>query len=178
MTNDASGGMAGRPRKRSVVPFLVGGIVIVAGMAAGVLWLCRPTDGLRLAKRASSAANLYGIGKGMSLYRLEHEDKCPADLLVLVEWGTIQAEHLFSPTSGRKPKFDKDGKPVGPFDYVYLAPRKALPGDVMVAYERPEINDNEGTNILTYGCTVQWVTMDEFRRELARTRELLAEKRK
>ncbi len=127
----------------------------------------------RLARRAMSAANLRRIGIAIAMYMAEEGDRSPESLLGLVKRGTIHAEHFFSPSSGRKPRIGKDGRPVPPFDYVYLAPKKPLPGDALVAYERPEINNNEGTHILTFGYSVRWVTMAEFRKQLARTQELM-----
>ena len=49
---------------------------------------------------------------------------------------------------------------------------------VIVAYERPEINRFKGTNVLTAGFFVQWLTMDRFRRELARAQEYLKKRGK
>ena len=125
--------------------------------------------------RAMSATTLKGIGAGLKIHMDEHEDRWPDNLVVLVDSGLISAGHFFSPSSGRRVRADKDGKPIPPFDYVYLAPKKALPDDAMVAYERPEINKGEGTWVLMADYRVEWVSMEEFVRRLTRSEQLLKE---
>ncbi len=135
------------------------------------------------AKQAVSAANLRGIGKGCMIYAAENNDKFPPDLAKLVEIGCAGPSMLMSPTSGRKVRLDSAGKPVGPFDYVYLgAGLKAddilNPYEFILAYEQPEINKLKGTNVLFVDCHVAWVSMEEFRGLLARTQEWIEKRNK
>ena len=131
------------------------------------------------AKQAISAANLNGIGKGIIIYAAEHNDQFPPDLVKLVEEGQ-PAELLISPTSGRKVRKDSKGKPIPPFDYVYLGAglNADAPGGLIMAYERPEINNFKGTNVLYVDCHVAWASMEEFRRALAKTQKWIAENNK
>ena len=52
-----------------------------------------------------------------------------------------------------------------------LAP--SAPGDLIMAYERPEINRGEGTTVLYVAGYVKWTKMPQFRRELQRTQEYI-----
>ena len=116
------------------------------------------------AKRVVSMSSLSGIGKGCILYSCEHDDQFPPDLVKLVEESLVPAEMLMSPTSGRKVRLDSAGKPIGPFDYVYLGAGLTAEADggLILAYERPEINKFEGTNVLYADSHVAWVSMEEF----------------
>ena len=131
-----------------------------------------------LAKRALSARNLNGIGKGIVMYRVEHNDRFPPNLPNLIEEGTIPALMLYSQSSGRKPRLDSKGKPIGPIDYVYLGAELSpdAPPDLVIAYERPEINRGKGTNVLYVDGHVRWVSMEKFRRDLERTQEYIRKK--
>ena len=86
---------------------------------------------------------------------------------------SVPAACLFSPHNPGGPKLNADGLPVPPFDYVYMPVKRNPPGNLMIAYERPELNKNEGTCILTYGSWVRWVDMAEFRRQLDRTQRFV-----
>ena len=127
-----------------------------------------------LAKRSMSLANLRGIHMGVALYQNEHEGKFPPDLPALVDIA-IQPQMLMSPTSGNKVLRDAKGKPIGPFDYVYLggAMGPNARGNLILAYERPEINRNRGTCVLYVDGAARWVDMERFRRDLAKTQEYL-----
>ena len=128
-----------------------------------------------LAKRALSGGNLNGISKGIAMYQTEHDDRFPPNLAALIEEGSIPAKMLYSPKSGREPRIDSKGKPIGPIDYVYLGVElgSSAPGTLILAYERPEINRGEGTNVLYVAGFVKWVKMREFRRDLQRTQEYI-----
>ena len=51
----------------------------------------------------------------------------------------------------------------------------AEPSGPMIAYERPEINKNEGTWVVMADCHVEWVSMERFNSLLARSEQLLKE---
>ena len=152
----------------------------IQGPALGVSILVPSLSRARgLAKRALSASYLNGIFKGIVIYGAEHDDRPPPDLATLVKDGYITAKMLYSPSSGRTPRLDAKGKPLGEIDYVYLGAQLGsdAPGDLILAYERPEINRGEGTNVLYVAGNVAWVTMAEFNRDLQRTREYIKKRK-
>ncbi|KKK96240.1 hypothetical protein LCGC14_2664740, partial [marine sediment metagenome] len=128
-----------------------------------------------LAKRSISAANLNTLGKNVHIYMAEFEE-VPPDYQTLFKRG-LSPQALISPMSGRKLRRDAQGNPVGPFDYIYLGGRfKEEPqGNMLMAYERPENYRNEGTNVLTYQGSVQWMDMATFREALARAEKFIRE---
>jgi prepilin-type processing-associated H-X9-DG protein len=130
------------------------------------------------AKQAMSAVNLSTIGKAIAMYQVEHDDRFPPNLAALIEEGIIPAKMLYSPSSGREPRLDSKGKPVGPIDYVYLGADldPSAPASLIVAYERPEINRDKGTAALFVDGHVEWLRMERFRRELERTQEYIKKK--
>ena len=168
MTIEAYGSLPGGP-------FLQGGPGAL-GLAASVLM---PTVGrsMEMARRSISGANLSSIGKFTMIYQAEHE-KLPPDLQTLVKSG-LSAEALYSPHSDNKPRYDAGGQLVGEFDYVYLGGQfgdKDPPPDMIIAYEKPELNKFQGTNVLQYQGSVKWMDMETFRRELARVEKFIRTK--
>ena len=134
------------------------------------------------AKRSMSASNLRIIGTGCMMYE-EQFNQLPPDLIKLVEIAAATPQLLVSPNSGRKVQRDAKGKPIGPFDYVYLgsdlkSEEIPEPNRIILAYERPEINRNEGTNVLYADGHTEWVSMARFQRDLKRTQDFLAKKAK
>ncbi len=129
-----------------------------------------------LAKRALSGGNLNGIYKGLLMYGAEHGDQVPPDLAALIDSSVIPGKMLYSHNSGRTPRLDEKGKPVGPIDYVYLGAQLGsldVEGDLILAYERPEINRGKGTNVLYASGQVKWVSMAQFELDLARTKDYI-----
>ena len=47
----------------------------------------------------------------------------------------------------------------------------SAPGDLILAYERPENYNGEGTQVLLAGFNVRWMRQAQFERLLARTKE-------
>jgi prepilin-type processing-associated H-X9-DG protein len=134
------------------------------------------------AKGAVSMSNLRGIGMACMMYAVDHNGRFPPDLIKLVEGGMATSRMFYSPTSGRKPVLDEKGKPIGPLDYVYLGADVVLdkiaePQRVILAYERPEINGNRGTNVLYVDGHVAWVSMAQLQAELALSEKALAQAR-
>ncbi|MCK4623947.1 MAG: DUF3352 domain-containing protein [Phycisphaerae bacterium] len=151
---------------------------LATSIALPALWSAK-----RQARQAVSMANLKGLGLGITIYTTENNDNYPPGLIKLVETGSLPAEMLMSPNSGRKVRKDSKGKPIPPFDYVYLgAGLKTTdipePAMFILAYERPEINKNKGTNVLYADCHVAWVSMAKFHRDLAKTQKWVAENNK
>ena len=124
-----------------------------------------------LAKKTMSATNLSAIGKSIVLYMGGHDDQMPPDLASLVAEDYINAAHLVSPVSGRTMPTDPNGMPIGGSDYIYLRLDDSAPDDLILAYERPENYNGEGTNVLRAGFNVSWVTQAQFEHLLARTKE-------
>jgi prepilin-type processing-associated H-X9-DG protein len=119
------------------------------------------------AKKDVAMANMNAIGKGIILYQAEHNDQSPASLDDLVKAGTISKEMLESPSA--------KGKKIDTPHYVYIQLPSSASGDMLMAYEKPEINDNKGTNVLYADGHVEWVSMEKFKKDLAKTNKWLAE---
>jgi hypothetical protein len=132
-----------------------------------------------MAKQVMSMANLRLIGECVRLYSALHDDRFPPDLNALIRQKLIEAESLISPASGRVPETDEEGLLMGPADYVYIRypdgaePEPGLAHQLIVAYERPEIYQNEGTNVLYIDGRAEHVSFDEFQRQLEQTRAWL-----
>jgi hypothetical protein len=129
------------------------------------------------AKRAVSLSNLACIGKAVAIYWTENKEQLPPDLEALVKAGTITPSVLYSPLSGRKPP---GGKAVQPFDYVYLGKGLKVSdidahaaSELILAYEKPELNHNEGTAAVFIDGHGSWMKMPEFQKALAATQEYL-----
>lgn len=150
-----------------------------AAPLAGVAVMPALSHARKLMKRSSSGVNLHSIGIAITIYQAEYEDRYPPNLAVLIEARTLSAETFDSPSGDTPPPRYMDGELVGPVDYVYFSEFSQVPGDppggIMIAYEKPEMNDGEGTNILTSHYSVQWVSMERFERELQKTRAYLKE---
>ena len=132
------------------------------------------------ASRELSADNLRAIGKACRVYAADNKSQFPPDLLRLVDSGALEPAALISPGGERKPQTDEAGKPVGPFDYVYLGAMMTTqsPPDMILAYERPELNDDRCTRVLLVDGRVEWLPVEQFRAQLARTQEYLQEQGK
>ena len=134
------------------------------------------------AKRSSSACNLLSIGRAITMYAEEQDGRYPPNLSALVEHSFVSADCFDSPSGDTPPPRYVDGELVGQVDYHYFSQLaqieggiEAIPGDLMIGYERPEMNDGEGTNILMSDVSVQWVSLERFERELEKTRAYLKE---
>jgi prepilin-type processing-associated H-X9-DG protein len=116
------------------------------------------------AKRAVSAANLKGIGTACLTYAEENQGKLPPDLETLVKDNAISEKQRVSPR----------GKP-GEVSYIYIGAGQKNTQDPrnIVAYEKPEYSDGEGTNVLFLDGHVKWMDMDAFKTALEETSERL-----
>ena len=171
------------PRKSRVGLYVglavTGGVVLFVLVGIGLTLAMSRAKGL--AQRVMSMSNLREISRACLAYSQENDGRWPDNLAVLVEKGLLPAECLFSFGTGRPPRLDRDGKPVPPFDYVYvyLGSKHPMfldkPEEAVLAYERPENYKGEGTNVLFADTHVEWVSMEEFARRLARSEQLLKE---
>ncbi|MHC4982757.1 MAG: heavy metal-binding domain-containing protein [Planctomycetota bacterium] len=128
------------------------------------------------ARVARGAANLYWIGSALRVYQKDHNGEYPPDFASLVKVKAISPSALVSPTSRNKAPKLVDGKLVGEVDYVYLGDKmfkKKVAGNMVLAYEEPEINRNRGTIVLFVSGEVRRMGMAEFKKALAYTREQL-----
>jgi len=106
----------------------------------------------QLAKQAVSMANLNGIGKALMIYGIDHDDRRPATLQVLVENKLIDPKNLISPLTGKAA-------------YIYIRPAPGAPDTTVVAYEDPATHDMDKTAVLFHGNQVTMAPVDEKFRE-------------
>ncbi len=119
-----------RPKKGfTVTAGIVLGIVVILLSAAILLPILQRVRTRakfrRAAKQAKCAFNLYSIGKGLIMYARENEDKFPATLENLIDYG-ISQEMLRSPSDN----IERD------CSYFYLAPtsiKSEVPRNILVA---------------------------------------------
>ena len=106
-----------------------------------------------LSKRTVSAANLRVIGQGCMIYAMDHNDKMPPDLEALIDGEMITPKVFDVPAD--------DAKAPGQSSYLYINGQTLNddPRNVLV-YERPDINDGEGTNILFLDAQVEFMRGD------------------
>jgi hypothetical protein len=121
----------------------------------------------RNARRDASRYLLTSIHDAMQTYRTANDGRPPDSLDTLVEAGDLNAEALQSPSV--------DGPDIPQPHYVYTVLPADAPEDLLSVYEKPEINDNKGTNVLRHNGSAEWVAMDTFKADLAKTRKWLAE---
>jgi hypothetical protein len=121
-------------------------------------------------RRAISGANLNAIYRGIAMYMAENDGRFPPDLEVLIKHGTIPRQMLYSPSMNRPEDF-LQRRPYPEPDYVYFGHRlgHVAPVGLILAFEKPECNHNQGTNVLYVAGNVKWCSMEEFRRDLQRT---------
>ncbi|MHC4983550.1 MAG: H-X9-DG-CTERM domain-containing protein [Planctomycetota bacterium] len=126
--------------------------------------------------RQHAGSRLRHIAWAVRTYITENKQS-PPSLLKLVEEGRMTADALLSPSSGREEiKTDESGTPTEPGDLEYIVLPTEAPGDLVRAYEKPEINDNEGANVLFADGSVKWLDMADFEKALKRTEDWLAKR--
>lgn len=138
------------------------------GMAAGTM-VPALARARMLAKRSSSAANLNGIGKAIYTYASAHDDRLPANLDVLVKEGLITQAMLKSPSD--------DTEAMSSYQYVPGQNTDMDPRNVL-AYERTDLNDGEGVNVLFMDSHVEFMMLPQFEAALAGTKARIARERK
>ena len=119
-----------------------------------------------LSKRTVSMANLRGIGVACATYANENNYKLPPDLETLIEENAISPKQLISPL---------ETDPSAKSSYVYLAGQTGDddPANVL-AYEKLENYDDEGTNVLFLDYHVEWMKKDAFEKALEETKARIA----
>lgn len=119
-----------------------------------------------LSKRAVSAANLRGIGQACMIYANDNDDRFPPDLDTVVQGGFVTEIQLRAPTD--------DAWQPGGCSYVYVAGQSMAsdPRNVL-AYERPDVNDGEGANVLFVDGHVEFMRVDSINQVIRETYERL-----
>ena len=113
------------------------------------------------------------------MYTNDYQGKTPPDFTPLLKGDYLSnAKMLVSPTSGHKPPEIIKGKLIGKIDYIFLAPSMRLadipsPSQTIIAYEKPKINKNEGTNVLFADLHVEWLEMSRFNKLLKDSQKAL-----
>jgi hypothetical protein len=141
----------------SAGPIAVG--AVVAGIMAPSV-----ARGRELSKRSVSISNLKEIGLASYLYAEKHNNRLPPNLQVLLDSELIEESVLRSPLA------DDDTAE----SYVYLGGN--LQGEVadrIMAYEKPEHYDGEGTLVLFLDAHVEFVPLDQFEELLEETKKAL-----
>ncbi len=114
------------------------------------------------AKRCSSRMNLRMLAAAMESYAEENSGRLPDGFHALAEFG-VEDSVLTSPCDNRPG-----------IDYIAVSFRRMdripRPKETILIYERPEIHDGEGTNVVFAEGGAKWVDMDEFARLLDQSR--------
>jgi prepilin-type processing-associated H-X9-DG protein len=131
----------------------------------------------RNAKKTISASRLRDIAMASMLYASEHNDKMPPSPEDLVKSGYCSPEQFRSALNDR-PIVWKHGRLSRPADFVLMnLPRMdSIPRaeSIILAYERPEFYDGEGTNVAFVDGSVTWMAMKDFQAALKRTKQFMA----
>ncbi len=154
----------GSPQAGTVELGTIGGVSLAAGILMPALARTRQP-----AFRMTSGTNLAGIGKACLIYANDHDDRYPPSLDVLVQEGYLDAKVVTSKMRR------KDAK--GP-DYLYISGQTTAdnPSNIL-AYDNPEgLKSEEGVNVLYGDSHVQYVKMDEFKKQLDETTQRLGRK--
>ncbi len=105
--------------------------------------------------------NLNQLGKSVLMYRMDHEEACPADLKALTTGGYLRDMRIcVCPASGSVPG---DAKTVDEWsDYVLVPADADAPPGTVLAFERPGCHRGRGGNVLYVDGRVEWLQADEF----------------
>ncbi len=129
------------------------------------------------ANRVKSGSNLRQIGQATYLYASENKGQCPPDLGTILKTQDVTPQVFLSPRGTNEfPDNLTAGTPDQRAawinehaDYVYLGKGKMvdrLRADEPLAYEKLELGDQQGTNILYGDGHVGWVSAAEAARVL------------
>lgn len=155
---------AGVGKGAAVAGVATGGIALVLAIIVPlVLAMLLPALGRArtVANRTVSASNMTGTYKAMYVYAVTNKDKFPEKLGVLIADGSISPHQLVAPTDPRPmqpaPHYSDDIDTINAWvdantSYIYVHPEAGAnaPYDAIVMYERLDLNNGEGINIL-YG---------------------------
>src|SRR5688500_4541363 len=159
-----------------------GGVVMAApALMAGVA-MPAVARAREQAQRVQSMSNLRQIGMGMMLYANENKGKFPPDLGTVSQMD-VPPVIFVSPKSGKTvPPNVMQGNPEQKkawinqnADYVYVGAGRGVAApntaDTIVAYEKPEVNHGQGTNVLFADGHVEWMPVPAAMERLQRQQQ-------
>ncbi len=136
--------------------------VQTSGMG-GLAGLLSPSSSGRaevLRDRTTSAKKLHKLAISCLMYAADHGGALPPDLQTLVQSGAITADALVSP-------FEADAYGVS---YIYIEGQThTMDPRNVVAYEKLENHEGEGTMVMFLDGHVQWLKPEAFEKTLAET---------
>ena len=134
-----------------------------------------------LAKRVVCMTNLRGVGIGVALYHVDHNDLDPVDWGELLNSDYFEPEMLVCPSSGTERSVDTMPADLERrVDYVLVSGMGGnAPGDSLRAFELPR-NDSQGIANMLYTDTRVSGILDfsEFMQQLQQVNDHLAELRR
>ena len=113
------------------------------------------------AQRAVGMNNAKMIGVAVTLYQVEN-DSYPDGFEVLIDEGFLHEGALASSAGHAPPPEFTKGQLIGEVGYVYIKPGDESQDHLIVAYEKPEYYDHEGTNVVLISGAAMWLPMFEF----------------
>jgi prepilin-type processing-associated H-X9-DG protein len=138
-------------------------ILFMIGMFAGML-IPAVAGGQEMARRSACVSNLTIIGKGCTLYAMDHQQMFPPDLQSVVPLVGNDAKVFTCRATGHQP---------GPLDslnqwtdYVYVPGCKADDTVAIVAFENPGNHGGKGGNVLYSDGSVAWMNTEEFNKAI------------
>ncbi len=159
-------GVLSRGLGSSPVALVMGGETSFATAALGASILLPSLSRAReLARRASTLANLRGIGMAVHIWANDHNGEFPPDLQALLDAQLISQDMLTS----------RRGHPPGtpPFVYVEGQSEASDPRNVLV-YE--SVLGDEGTSVLFVDGHSEWMKRDGFQQALDATYQRLGKR--
>ncbi|MDD4892332.1 MAG: hypothetical protein PHU85_20610, partial [Phycisphaerae bacterium] len=141
-------------RSATPLPNVGGAALVLPGLGTAIL-LPSLSSAMEAGQRTQSMANLCGLGKSMKIYASRNNGKYPDSLDQLVKDGLAAPESLRSPR--------QKGQEVA---YIYIKPVNPdaeFDVHVILAYERPENYNNQGTNVLFLDGHAAWKSMAQFK---------------
>jgi hypothetical protein len=162
----------GRPGKGMAIGGMVAGVllpIVVAGVGvAYYFWredqrakapVPPPRWSNEFADPATCVSNLSNLGSGIALYRRQHADKWPADLMSALTTGGSPAMFVRCPSANQRLGRSSD--------YFYLAPKDDDQPDRIIVCDLKG-NHRGKRNVLSASMNVRQLTESEFQAELAR----------
>ena len=113
------------------------------------------------AKRAVGANNTKMIGIAVTMYQAQN-DSYPDGFEVLIDEGFLHEGALASPAGHAPPPEFAEGQLIGEVGYIYIKPGDDTQDHLILAYEKPEYYDHEGTNVVLVSGAAMWLPMFEF----------------
>ncbi|MFW5840379.1 MAG: hypothetical protein ACOCZE_07355 [Planctomycetota bacterium] len=150
------------------VPMLVGPVDTTTTPLLVSILLPSIARARSLAARTASQAQLSGMGQAIVMYESE-KGRMPENYEQMIEMGLIARKMLYSPAGEHSGlSFEELERRKPPSDYIYIRPGAGVGDGTVMIYENPDNYGEDGTNVLFVNGSVRWVTMEEFRKLMAR----------